>query len=269
MKTSTSRVGRLLFISYSFLTIPSFLPKTQCGLGVLCFLGFDLAHQVCDFGLSAVKENETEKLQDTDSVPGTPLWMAPEVLMGKPFDASSDVYSFGIVLWEMLTKEEVTKLCCCGFVLLTVLQVYPEFTSFGAFKRAICYKHHRPTIPAGTEASLAALLEACWHREASQRPPFQEIIKSLELIMVDVVVRGLNEERKVSPGLLNGLPDAVGKEFWKSQLPGKERVSWDRFRDALCEEFCFVFGNVCAHSLFSLQQARFICFLLTICPLTW
>jgi serine/threonine protein kinase len=34
--------------------------------------------QVCDFGLSAVKENETEKLQDTDSVPGTPLWMAPE-----------------------------------------------------------------------------------------------------------------------------------------------------------------------------------------------
>jgi serine/threonine protein kinase len=44
--------------------------------------------------------------------------MAPEVLMGKPFDASSDVYSFGVVLWEMLTKEEV----------------YPEFTSFGAFK---------------------------------------------------------------------------------------------------------------------------------------
>lgn len=31
--------------------------------------------QVCDFGLSTVKENETEKLQDTDSVPGTPLWM--------------------------------------------------------------------------------------------------------------------------------------------------------------------------------------------------
>ena len=37
--------------------------------------------KVCDFGLSAVKENETEKLQDTDSVPGTPLWMAPEVCL--------------------------------------------------------------------------------------------------------------------------------------------------------------------------------------------
>jgi len=120
--------------------------------------------------------------------------------MGKPFDASSDVYSFGIVLWEMLTKEEV----------------YPEFTSFGAFKRAICYKHHRPTIPPQTEPSLAALMERCWHREASQRPSFQEIIKQLELIMVDVAVA-----------------DAIGKEFWKNHLPGKERVSWDKFRDAL------------------------------------
>lgn len=162
------------------------------------------------------QENETEKLQDTDSVPGTPLWMAPEVLMGKPFDASSDVYSFGIVLWEMLTKEEV----------------YPEFTSFGAFKRAICYKHHRPTIPPNTEvpffffcvrvlavrfqASLAALMERCWHREAGQRPTFQEIIKQLELIMVDVAVS-----------------DPVGNEFWKAQLPGRERVAWERFREAL------------------------------------
>jgi hypothetical protein len=50
------------------------------------------------------------------------------------------------------------------------------------------------------------------------RPSFQEIIKSLELIMVDVAVH-----------------DAVGKEFWKSQLPGKERVSWDRFREAICK----------------------------------
>lgn len=157
--------------------------------------------KVCDFGLSAVKENGTEKLQDTDSVPGTPLWMAPEVLMGKPFDASSDVYSFGIVLWEMVTKEEV----------------YPEFTSFGAFKRAICYKHHRPTIPAGTTPSLAALMERCWHREASQRPTFGEIIKLLEGVIVDVAVS-----------------DHIGNEFWKMHLTGKHNVTWDRFKEKLC-----------------------------------
>ena len=156
--------------------------------------------KVCDFGLSQVKEDGLEKLQDTDSVPGTPLWMAPEVLLGKPFDASSDVYSFGIVLWEMLTKEEV----------------YPEFTSFGAFKRAICYKHHRPTPPPGIPSSLASLLERCWHRDAGQRPSFQQLIKMLELVMVDV-----------------GVEDAHGQEFWKRHLAGRAQVSWDKFAAAL------------------------------------
>lgn len=63
--------------------------------------------QVCDFGLSAVKPISGEKLQDKDSVPGTPLWMAPEILRGQPFDASSDVYSFGICAWEIYTGKEV------------------------------------------------------------------------------------------------------------------------------------------------------------------
>jgi serine/threonine protein kinase len=88
-----------------------------------------------------VKENETEKLQDTDSVPGTPLWMAPEVLMGKPFDASSDVYSFGICLWEMLTTEEVyPEFTRC--VLLCLLREYfwcvvAEESSFGVCNERI------------------------------------------------------------------------------------------------------------------------------------
>jgi serine/threonine protein kinase len=36
----------------------------------------------------------------------TPLWMAPEMLLGKPFDEKADVYSFGIILWQLLTREE-------------------------------------------------------------------------------------------------------------------------------------------------------------------
>jgi len=60
--------------------------------------------KVCDFGLSAVKARG-EKLQDKGGIPGTPLWMAPEVLMGKPLDEKSDVYSFGIVLWEIVTRK--------------------------------------------------------------------------------------------------------------------------------------------------------------------
>ena len=40
---------------------------------------------------------------------GTPGWMAPEVLRGEKFDETSDLYSFGVVLWEMLTLEQPWK----------------------------------------------------------------------------------------------------------------------------------------------------------------
>ncbi len=46
--------------------------------------------KVCDFGLSQVKLANA-KLKDGKSIPGTPLWMAPEVLMGKDVDEKSDV----------------------------------------------------------------------------------------------------------------------------------------------------------------------------------
>ena len=83
--------------------------------------------KVCDFGLSAVKENKTEKLQDKDAIPGTPLFLAPEVLMGKPFGSASDVYSFAITAWEIFFKDEA----------------FSQFTNFGTFKRAICFKDIR------------------------------------------------------------------------------------------------------------------------------
>jgi serine/threonine protein kinase len=57
--------------------------------------------KVCDFGLSCVKE-KGEKVTDKDSR-GTPLWMSPEALMGRPLDEKADIYSFAIVLWEIGT----------------------------------------------------------------------------------------------------------------------------------------------------------------------
>ncbi|URD80193.1 STYKc [Musa troglodytarum] len=59
--------------------------------------------KVCDFGLSRFKANT---YISSKSVAGTPEWMAPEFLRGEPSNEKCDVYSFGVILWELLTMQQ-------------------------------------------------------------------------------------------------------------------------------------------------------------------
>ena len=45
-------------------------------------------------------------IQRTQSVVGNPFWMAPEVINGKPYDEKADVFSFGIILCELISRLE-------------------------------------------------------------------------------------------------------------------------------------------------------------------
>ena len=59
---------------------------------------------VCDFGLTQMKSKDVESLKYDPH--GTPLYMAPEVFVGE-WDEKCDVYSFGIIMWEILTLKQV------------------------------------------------------------------------------------------------------------------------------------------------------------------
>jgi serine/threonine protein kinase len=59
-----------------------------------------LAVKVADFGFARSKQDN-----DTLTNCGTPAWSAPEVLQGQQYDVKADVYSFGIILWELLTRK--------------------------------------------------------------------------------------------------------------------------------------------------------------------
>jgi serine/threonine protein kinase len=158
--------------------------------------------KICDFGLSTVKPQRHQMLKDQTTAKGTPLFMAPEVMMFREFNESSDVYSFAIVLWEILTRQEP----------------FSQFRALDEFRQAVCVRHERPIIPPDTLDSLKRLIERCWDKEPARRPSFREIVVALEHIIVEAAIANQR-----------------GREFWKRYFLTESTVGWRVFSDALCD----------------------------------
>lgn len=66
-----------------------------------CLLCNDGTVKICDFGLSVMMEGTTTL---NDIVPaGTPEWVAPETTRNEPLSKKCDIYSFGVIMWELCT----------------------------------------------------------------------------------------------------------------------------------------------------------------------
>ncbi|GJR61683.1 serine/threonine-protein kinase EDR1 [Tanacetum coccineum] len=119
--------------------------------------------QVGDFGLSKIKRNTLV----SGGVRGTLPWMAPELLNGSSTKVSEkvDVFSFGIVLWEILTGEEP----------------YANM-HYGAIIGGIVSNTLRPLIPKDCDGEWRRLMELCWSPNPMLRPSFTEITNKLRVM---------------------------------------------------------------------------------------
>lgn len=135
--------------------------------------------KVADFGVARVKAQTGVMTAET----GTYRWMAPEVIEHKPYDHKADVFSFGIVLWELLTGKLPHEY-------LTPLQA-----AVGVVQKGL-----RPAIPKNTHPKLAELLERCWQQEPNLRPDFTEIIDILRQIEKEVGEDGEDQQKEKSSG---------------------------------------------------------------------
>ncbi|KAG6433651.1 hypothetical protein SASPL_105266 [Salvia splendens] len=116
--------------------------------------------KVGDFGLSRLK-NETYLLTKTGK--GTPQWMAPEVLCNEPADEKSDIYSFGVILWELITQK-------IPWENLNSMQVIG----------AVGFMNQRLDIPDNVDGEWASIIQSCWDSEPHSRPSFQELVDKLK-----------------------------------------------------------------------------------------
>jgi len=151
--------------------------------------------KVCDFGLSAFQIPEELK---ADTSPGTPLWMSPEVLSGEIVTPKADVYSFAIVLWELMTGQSP----------------FEHHEDYGEFLKAICDNKERPPIPEGSiHPSIVKLMTECWDHLPANRPTFEQIIGRLYLIMIETSIKA----------------DPLGVQIWTENCLGQTQVPWNKF----------------------------------------
>jgi hypothetical protein len=115
--------------------------------------------KVCDFGLSRLKAQERSMTGNC----GTVQWMAPEILGNQPYAEPADVFSFGIILWELLTGE-------CPYDGMTAIQC----------ALAVLNRDQRPPIPSWCPPALSSLISSCVKRTPSQRPTFSQVCLALE-----------------------------------------------------------------------------------------
>jgi len=117
--------------------------------------------KISDFGMSRVLQEDIEN--KTVSSVGPVCWMAPESLRHKVYSKKSDVWMFGVVVYEIVAQREPHADIDTKNV--TVL---------------IRDKGLTPTIPNDCPEKLRQVMQLCWNIEPQQRPNFQEICRLLE-----------------------------------------------------------------------------------------
>ena len=165
--------------------------------------------KVGDFGLSHMRENMIRPVQNNEQTPlakalakghnidkedekrgsivqpklvrqqsekgnfgvfGTPQWMAPEVMEGLAYNSKVDVYSFGILLCELVARS------------MPFADRY-DIESFQDIVNAVLNNGAVPTIPDWCEQTFKPLILRCLSKEPSKRPTFNDIVRYLRAML--------------------------------------------------------------------------------------
>jgi len=140
-------------------------------------VGNDFSVKVADFGLSR------ECLQPGAMTRvGSVQWAAPEVLLGKTYSHKCDLWSFGVVCWELLTAR-----------------VPFEGMAQTAVATKVALEGMRLPVPPRTPMRLLRLIARCWSEAPEQRPAFDAVVVELQAIEQQLIAAGEADPMPLPP----------------------------------------------------------------------
>ncbi|XP_031654553.1 ephrin type-A receptor 3, partial [Oncorhynchus kisutch] len=126
----------------------------------------NLVCKVSDFGLSRVLEDDPEAAYTTRGGKIPIRWTAPEAISYRKFTSASDAWSYGIVLWEVMSYGE---------------RPYWEMSNQDVIKAVD--EGYRLPPPMDCPATLYQLMLDCWQKERNNRPKFEQIVSILDKLI--------------------------------------------------------------------------------------
>lgn len=138
--------------------------------------------KVCDFGIAKFKDRTF--LSTINGQAGTPAYMAPELFDGGSISEKVDVFSFGVLLWEMLTGEIPWSTVPSPMQIIYYIGVLGQ----------------RLPIPMASPPELRRIIEACWHESPGSRPAFPEIQAWLRAEMATIEATPALAAKKLPSG---------------------------------------------------------------------
>lgn len=139
-------------------------------------IGFTLdgTIKIIDFGLARILENSSpmsDEVYQMSGETGSLRYMAPEVAESRPYNHKADVYSFGIIFWELLASKKP----------------YHGMNRRVFFDKVV-RGGERPSISKKWTKDVVSIITECWSPDIGTRPSFEQIVKRLDSILEGMAI---------------------------------------------------------------------------------
>lgn len=145
-----------------YLSGMNFIHRDLAARNVL--VGENMSCKVSDFGLSReLADDKPDSEYQTQGGKIPVRWTAPEALQHRKFSSASDVWSFGILVWEIMSFSD---------------RPYWDWNNYDVINRV--ETGYRLPLPKGCPKVVHTLMLNCWDKDKNKRPKFSEVLRRLD-----------------------------------------------------------------------------------------